>query len=66
MTKVPAILKKREIHKHGPVYRWNCPDCQVASIHARRPSRVLQVAHIEYLIKYHGVNRDDLIARLTK
>lgn len=53
-------------HKHGPIYDWKCPDCQVASVIARRPSRVLQMAHIQYLAAYHGVNRDELIARLKK
>jgi hypothetical protein len=52
-------------HTHGPVYDNSCPDCQVASVHARRPSRPLQMAHIDYLVKYHGVNRDELVARLT-
>lgn len=52
-------------HKHGPVYNWRCTDCQVASVIARRPSRPLQMAQIEYLVQYHGVNRNDLIARLT-
>lgn len=51
-------------HKHGPVYDNRCPDCQVASVIARRPSLPLQKAHIEYLVQYHGVNRDELVARL--
>lgn len=51
-------------HKHGPVYDNCCPECQVAAVLARRPSLILQRAHIEYLAKYHGVNRDELIARL--
>lgn len=51
-------------HKHGPVYDNRCQGCQVAGVRARRPSRVLQMAHIDYLVNFHGVNRDDLIARL--
>ena len=51
-------------HKHGPIYIWSCPDCQVASVIVRRPSRQLQLAHIDYLVTYHGINKQELIARL--
>jgi hypothetical protein len=52
-------------HKHGCVYYLReCEKCRIAFIRSFRPSRAKQEAALDYLQRYHKVNRGELLKAL--
>jgi len=52
-------------HKHGCVYYLReCEKCRIAFIRSFRPSRAKQEGALDYLQRYHKVNRDELLKAL--